>query len=554
MNFIFHIFAESNQNFATMNKQESKSLLELINRIQAVASKTYINQNTDQLVSQTLQLDQGELNDLGALCVDTGKFTGRSPKDKFIVYDSFTKDIVDWEDGNYSVTADTVDQLLGKMVQYIEHKEIWIRDAYACADPKYKLPIRIYNETPWANLFCKNLFLRPSKEELKDFEPEWTIVQIPSFKADPTKDNTRQKNFTLVDFTRKIILIGGTAYTGEMKKGIFSVLNLTLPILHGVLPMHCSANEGKQGDVALFFGLSGTGKTTLSTNPDRLLIGDDEHGWSDTSVFNFEGGCYAKCIDLSKEKEPEIYNSIKHGALLENIVFHPGTNQVNFSDKSRTENTRLAYPIEYIEKIKTPSVGDTPSHIFFLTCDAFGVLPPISRLTKEQAMYYFMSGYTAKVAGTEVGVTEPQSTFSACFGKAFLPLSPVRYADLLGKKLANNPNIHVWLVNTGWIGGPYGVGARISLKFTRQLIENALKGKLSDVGYDKTEIFDLMIPKTAKGIPSEILNPKNLWKDPKEYDLQAQKLASLFISNFKNYEKHADKEIISAGPSESILS
>lgn len=553
MNFKFHIFAKSNQNFGTMNKQESNSLLELINRIQTVTSKTYVNQNTDQLVSQTLQLGQGTLNDLGALCVDTGKFTGRSPKDKFIVYDAFTKDIVDWEDGNYSVTAKTVDQLLAKMVQYLEQKEIWIRDAYACADPKYKLSIRIYNETPWANLFCKNLFLRPSADELKNFEPEWTLVQVPSFKADPTQDNTRQENFTIVDFTRKIILIGGTAYTGEMKKGIFSVLNLTLPILHDVLPMHCSANEGKQGDVALFFGLSGTGKTTLSTDPDRLLIGDDEHGWSDSSIFNFEGGCYAKCIDLSKEKEPEIYNSIKHGAILENIAFHPGTNQVNFSDKTRTENTRLAYPIDHIEKIKTPSLGNTPNHIFFLTCDAFGVLPPISKLTKEQAMYYFMSGYTAKVAGTEIGIIEPQSTFSACFGKAFLPLSPVKYADLLGNKLAVNPDIHVWLVNTGWIGGPYGIGTRISLKYTRQLIENALKGRLADVAYDKTEIFNLMIPKTANHIPSEILNPKNLWKDPMAYNLQAQKLASLFIHNFKAYEKHANEAIISAGPKESIL-
>ncbi|NCX96532.1 MAG: phosphoenolpyruvate carboxykinase (ATP), partial [Chitinophagia bacterium] len=389
------------------------------------------NVSPEQLVEQTLALGQGVLNDTGALCVSTGKFTGRSPKDKFTVKDAITENTVDWGDVNIAMTPEAFDRLYDKVCAYLAGKEVWVRDSYACADPTYRLNIRVVNETPWANLFCNNLFLRPTDSEIDSQNHDWLILQAPGFEANPATDETRQGNFTIVNFTRRIILIGGSAYTGEMKKGIFGVLNFVLPHNHRVLSMHCSANEGKDGDVALFFGLSGTGKTTLSADPERALIGDDEHGWADGSVFNFEGGCYAKCIDLSKEKEPQIYDAIIGGTLLENIKFLPDTNTVNYADYSITENTRAAYPIHYISNAKEPSYGGQPKNIFFLTCDAFGILPPISKLTKAQAMYHFISGYTAKVAGTEMGVTEPQATFSACFGAAFMVWHPTKYAELL---------------------------------------------------------------------------------------------------------------------------
>jgi len=381
------------------------------------AAVAHWNTAPSELVKKTLELGQGVLNDAGALCVDTGKFTGRSPKDKFTVKDAITEHSVDWGDVNIPIAPEVFDALYNKVAAYLSGKELWVRDAYACADPAYRLNVLVVNETPWANLFCNDLFLRPTTQEIETQKHDWLILQAPGFHADPAVDGTRQANFTIVNFTRKVILIGGSAYTGEMKKGIFGVLNFVLPHDHKVLSMHCSANEGKNKDVALFFGLSGTGKTTLSADPDRALIGDDEHGWSDKSVFNFEGGCYAKCIDLSAEKEPQIYAAIKPGALLENTRFEPGTNKVNYADASVTENTRAAYPIDFIVNAKEPSYGGAPQNIFFLTCDAFGILPPISKLTKSQAMYHFISGYTAKVAGTEVGVTEPQTTFSACFGQ-----------------------------------------------------------------------------------------------------------------------------------------
>jgi phosphoenolpyruvate carboxykinase (ATP) len=353
------------------------------------------------------------------------------------------------------------------MLDYLGDKqEVWIRDAYACADPKFRLNIRVINENPWSNLFAYNMFLRPTEEELENFEPEWHIIQAPGFKADPAVDGTRQHNFAMVSFTHKTILIGGTGYTGEMKKGIFSVLNYILPHDKNVLSMHCSANMGKDKDVAVFFGLSGTGKTTLSADPNRKLIGDDEHGWTDTGIFNFEGGCYAKTIDLSEEKEPEIYNAIRPGALVENVQFFPGTKQIDFCNKYITENTRVSYPLDFISNALEPSMAGLPKNIFFLTCDAYGVLPPVSRLTPGQAMYQFISGYTAKVAGTEAGVTEPKSTFSACFGAPFLPLHPGKYAEMLGNKMRRH-QVNVWMVNTGWSGGPYGVGKRMKLGYTR---------------------------------------------------------------------------------------
>ncbi len=506
------------------------------------------NLSPEELSNKSIELGQGVLNDTGALCVNTGKYTGRSPKDKFTVIDDITRDTVDWGAINIPMEPEVFDKLYLKVTDYLKDKEVWVRDAYACADPKYRLNIRVINEEPWANLFCNDLFLRPTEEEIKTQTPDWHIIQVPSFLANPETDGTRQGNFTIVNFTKKVILIAGSAYTGEMKKGIFSVLNFLLPNNHDVLSMHCSANEGKDGDVALFFGLSGTGKTTLSADANRALIGDDEHGWADGSVFNFEGGCYAKCIDLSADKEPEIYNAIKPGALLENTRFFEDTNTVNFEDATITENTRVAYPIEHIENAKEPSFGGDPKNIFFLTCDAFGILPPISKLTKGQAMYHFLSGYTAKVAGTEVGITEPETTFSACFGRVFLPLHPTKYADLLGKKLEANPDVNVWLINTGWSGGAYGVGERMSLKHTRAMITAAMQGKLNDVEYDAHPVFGVLMPRTCPNVPEEILNPRNTWDNKENYDKKAVELADLFINNFAQYASEASKEILDAAP------
>jgi len=511
-------------------------------------SVAHWNLSSEALTQKTIELGQGVLNDSGALCVNTGKFTGRSPKDKFTVKDAITEKSVDWGDVNIPFSPEAFDKLYDKVCAYFSGKEVWVRDSYACADPEYRLNIRVINEIPWANLFCRDLFLRPTDAEIETQEPDWLILQAPGFLADPATDGTRQGNFTIVNFTRKVILIGGSAYTGEIKKGIFGVLNFLLPHNHKVLSMHCSANEGRDGDVALFFGLSGTGKTTLSADPERALIGDDEHGWADGSVFNFEGGCYAKCIDLSAEKEPQIFNAIRPGALLENITFIEGTNQVNYKDASITENTRAAYPIYHIENAKEPSYGKDPKNIFFLTCDAFGILPPISKLTKEQAMYHFISGYTAKVAGTEVGVTEPQTTFSACFGRVFLPLHPIRYAELLGKKLEEHPEVNVWLINTGWSGGVYGTGKRISLKYTRSIITAAMNGKLSGINYAPHPVFGILIPESCPEVPSEILDPRNTWSDKEAYDKKAQELAALFVKNFEKYASQANDEILSAAP------
>jgi phosphoenolpyruvate carboxykinase (ATP) len=509
------------------------------------------NLSPEELVNKTIELGQGELNDTGALCVSTGKFTGRSPKDKFTVKDAITENSADWGDVNIPMTPENFDALYNEVCKYMTGKEVWVRDAYACADPKYRLNIRVINEAPWANLFCNDLFLRPSADEIKTQNPDWVILQAPGYVATPGQFGTRadgKGNFTCVNFTRKIILIGGSAYTGEMKKGIFGVLNFILPHEHKVLSMHCSANEGENGDVALFFGLSGTGKTTLSADPHRALIGDDEHGWADGSVFNFEGGCYAKCIDLSEEKEPQIFRAIKPNALLENIKFHPGTKNVDYKDASITENTRAAYPIYHIENAKEPSYGGDPTNIFFLTCDAFGILPPISKLTKGQAMYHFISGYTAKVAGTEVGVTEPQTTFSACFGRVFLPLHPTKYAELLGKKLEQHKDVNVWLVNTGWSGGPYGVGSRMKLSYTRAMITAAIKGELAKVNFEAHPVFGILMPTSCPGVPAEVLLPRNTWNDKEAYDKKAKELAELFVKNFSKYASHANEEILAAAP------
>ncbi len=504
--------------------------------------------SAEELTQQSLKRREGVLNNTGALCINTGEFTGRSPKDKFTVKDSVTRNTVFWNNFNIPIDEKYFIQLKGKLTRFLNRQnEIWIRDCYACADEKYRLNIRAITEAPASNLFALNMFLRPHEDELENFTPDWHIIQAPSFKANPKKDGTRQQNFAVVSFTQKIILIGGTAYTGEIKKGIFSILNYVLPHDKKVLSMHCSANIGCDGDVAVFFGLSGTGKTTLSADPERKLIGDDEHGWTNKGVFNFEGGCYAKCIDLNEEKEPEIYHAIRPGALVENVTFFEGTNEIDFSSKKITENTRVSYPLDFISNAAEPSLGGHPKNIFFLTCDAYGVLPPISKLTPGQAMYQFLSGYTAKVAGTETGVTEPKVTFSTCFGAPFLPLHPVTYAEMLGKKMKEH-NVNVWMVNTGWIGGAYGVGNRIQLKYTRAMIRAALKGELNKVEYQQHPIFNMMMPCSCPGVPKEILNPKNTWTNKNAYDEQAKMLAGLFIDNFKEYEASVNKEILSAAP------
>ena len=500
-----------------------------------------------ELVEDTIINGQGVLTDTGAIAIETGEFTGRSPKDRFVVFDEKTENTVWWGDVNIKFSSEKFDSLYNRMKSYLTDKDVYVRDAYACADEAHRLNIRVVAEFPWSNMFCYNMFLRPTDAEIENFEAEWHIVCAPGFKADPAIDGTRQHNFAILNFTKKMILIGGTGYTGEMKKGIFSVLNYLLPHEKNVLSMHCSANIGKDGDTAIFFGLSGTGKTTLSSDPNRRLIGDDEHGWSDNTVFNFEGGCYAKTIDLSKEKEPQIYDAIKFGAILENIGFVESSSTPDYTDGSITENTRVSYPIHHIDNIVTPSIGSTPKNIFFLTADAFGVLPPISRLTKEQAMYHFMSGYTAKVAGTEMGITEPTTTFSACFGKAFLPLHPAKYAKLLGEKLEGT-DIKVWLINTGWTGGSYGVGSRMKLSYTRAMITAALEGKLNDVTYDTLPVFDLAIPTSCEGVPAEILNPRSTWADKNAYDETANNLAGRFVRNFEQFASETSADILAAAP------
>lgn len=511
-------------------------------------ANAYWNLSSAELTEETLRLKQGTLTNTKALAVDTGEFTGRSPKDKFIVLDNITKDTIWWSDVNFKFDSHKFDALYNKVASYLSGKTVYARDCFACADKNYRLAIRVVNEYPWSNLFVYNLFIRPTKEELASFNPEWTIINAPGFRANSREDGTRQHNFTILNLTRKVILIGGSGYTGEIKKSIFTLLNYILPHEKNVLSMHCSANVGKKGDTAVFFGLSGTGKTTLSADPDRGLIGDDEHGWSENTIFNFEGGCYAKCVNLTEEKEPQIFRAIKEGALLENVRFHAGTHKVNYEDISVTENTRVAYPLHFINNAVEPSVGGIPKNIFFLTCDAFGVLPPISKLTIPQAMYHFISGYTAKVAGTEMGITEPTLTFSACFGKAFLPLHPAKYAELLGKKLNKHSNINVWLVNTGWTGGAYGTGHRIKLSYTRALITAALNGELEKVKFEKLPVFNLNIPSSCPGVPDEILNPRNTWKDKDAYDAKANELAKAFVKNFEQYASGASGEILSAAP------
>ena len=485
----------------------------------------------EKLVQISLDMGMGKLSNNHVLSIDTGKFTGRSPKDRFIVDDIITHNNIDWGNINQPISQQNYQKLKKGLIEHLNDKNLFGRRCYACSQKDYKLNITLITEYPWSNLFGYNMFLRPNKEEHAAFSHEWTIICAPSFKVSkPEQYGLNQDNFAILNFNEKVIIIGGTGYTGEIKKGIFSALNYILPTQHKVLPMHCSANIGDKNDTALFFGLSGTGKTTLSADPKRKLIGDDEHGWSDNSIFNFEGGCYAKCINLSFENEPDIFSAIKKGALLENICFKDN-NEIDFSDCSKTENTRVSYPIFHINNIANPSLGPIPTNIFFLTADAFGVLPPISKLTKEQAMYHFMSGYTSKVAGTEEGIVEPEATFSACFGSPFMPLHPAVYANMLGHKIEEN-NVHVWLINTGWSGGPYGIGSRIKLKYTRAMISAVIHNKLDDLKYKEHNIFKLNMLTTCPDVPNKILDPINTWDNKSDYEKHAKKLANLFHENF----------------------
>jgi phosphoenolpyruvate carboxykinase (ATP) len=512
-----------------------------------ILSRPNVHRNLEAgpLVEHALRRGEARLASNGALVAETGKRTGRSPKDKFTVKDSRTTDKVLWGDVNQPFDPAKFDSLYRRALTYLKDKELFVQDLFAGADPRYRLPVRIVNELAWHNLFVRQLFVRPSQQELSSHRPEFTVIAVPNLAADPQRDGTKSDVLILTDFSRGLILVGGTHYAGEMKKSIFGVMNFLLPERE-VFPMHCSANVGSDGVTALFFGLSGTGKTTLSADPGRGLIGDDEHGWSSSGIFNFEGGCYAKCIRLSQQNEPQIWNALRFGSVLENVILDPDTRVPNYDDESITENTRAAYPVDFIDNAVIPGIGGHPKNVVFLTADAFGVLPPISRLTPEQAMYHFLSGYTAKVAGTEAGVgKEPQATFSTCFGAPFLPLRPKVYAEMLGSRLKAH-NAQCWLVNTGWTGGQFGVGKRMSLPHTRAMVRAAVDGRLKSAQFETEPAFGLSIPKSCPDVPAELLNPRNSWKDKAAYDRMASDLAERFAKNFERFE--VPEAVRAAGP------
>lgn len=521
--------------------KQTASLKELL-----ASKQVQDNLSVPELVEKILSRKEGTLSASGAIRATTGEYTGRSPKDRFIVQDDVSEDLVDWGKVNKPFNKDSFEILYEKVLTYLKEKdELFSFKGFAGADEKYRLPVQVINEHAWHNLFSHQMLIRPTENELKNHQAEFTIIAAPTFKADPEVDDTNSEAFVLISFEKRIVLIGGTEYAGEIKKSVFSIMNYLLP-QQDVLSMHCSANVGQEGDVALFFGLSGTGKTTLSADPYRRLIGDDEHGWSPNGVFNIEGGCYAKCINLTEEKEPQIYSAIRFGSVLENVILDDETRIPDYDDVSLTENTRAAYPLENIDNIVTPSVAGHPNAIIFLTADASGTLPPISKLSKEQAMYHFLSGYTSKLAGTERGVTEPQPTFSTCFGAPFLPLDPAVYAEMLGDKI-NQYNSNVFLVNTGWTGGMYGVGERMELAYTRAMIHAALEGELNAIETIEDEVFGLSIPIHVPGVPDEVLVPRNTWEDKDAYDVAAQDLATEFHKNFENFTEVSDA-IKQAGP------
>ncbi len=509
----------------------------------------YRNLTPSQLYEHALRRREGIVTagGRGPFCAVTSPHTGRSPNDKFLVQEPDSTSQIWWGKVNQPITPEKFDRLQADVEAHLSGQELFVRDVYAGADPAFRLPIRFMTPNAWHALFVYNMFLRPADGELARFAPGFEVLHAPEFHADPRVHGTKSGTFIIVSFAQRTILIGGTRYAGELKKSIFSVLNYLLP-LKGVLSMHCSANVGKQGDCALFFGLSGTGKTTLSADPERRLIGDDEHGWSDEGIFNFEGGCYAKVIRLSREGEPEIYATTEmFGTVLENVDVNPETGAMDLDSQRITENTRASYPIHYIPNHVPEGMAGHPAHVVFLTCDAFGVMPPIAKLTPEQAMYHFLSGYTAKVAGTERGVTEPKDTFSACFGAPFLPLPPSVYAKMLGERIARH-DVQCWLVNTGWTGGPYGVGHRMDLKSTRAMIRAALAGKLDTAPTRREPVFGLAVPKLVPGVPDALLDPRATWKDPAAYDTQAKKLTTLFRKNFEQFAELVPASVREAGP------
>jgi phosphoenolpyruvate carboxykinase (ATP) len=504
------------------------------------------NLNPSQLYEQAILNNEAILTDKMALRVLTGSYTGRSPEDRFIVEEPTSNKKIDWNTINRPVSQQVFDNLHNKVADYLDGKKLYVKDLYCGADPNYRLNVRVVSEVAYHALFAHNMFINPPDKELIDHKPGFTVLAAPNFKADPDVDGTRTSTFILCNLEKNIILIGGTLYSGEVKKGIFAVMNYLLP-QKKIMPMHCSANMDQEGRTAVYFGLSGTGKTTLSADSDKVLIGDDEHGWSDDGIFNFEGGCYAKTINLTPESEPEIYQTTQMpGTILENVVLDKNRTP-DFDDDSLTQNTRCAYPISYIPNASETGIGGHPENVIFLTADAFGVLPPISKLTPEQAMYHFISGYTAKVAGTERGVDEPQATFSACFGSPFMPLHPTVYAELLAEKIREH-NSNVWLVNTGWTGGMYGTGKRMDLPHTRRMLSEAIAGNLNDIGYFTEPVFGLQIPERINGVPSEILRPRNTWSDKEAYDRKASRLAGMFRENFERFSQNASKELMEAGP------
>ena len=509
----------------------------------------YKNLSPAMLVEHTIKRDEAQLTNTGALSVLTGKYTGRSPKDKYIVDAGNAHNNVFWGQVNVPISEDKFNIIKNEMINYLENKEIYVFDGFAGADIKIRRKFRIINELPAQNLFIHQLLIRPTEEELNNFnEPDWNILVVPSYKCDYKKLELNSEAAIIINYDKHEAIICGSAYSGEIKKTVFSIMNYVLPIDNNILPMHCSANMDINGsDTAVFFGLSGTGKTTLSADSNRKLIGDDEHGWSDDGIFNIEGGCYAKCINLKQENEPEIYNAIRFGSILENVVVDKLTRIPNYDDDSLTENTRVGYPIEFISNSQIPGKGGIPKVVIFLTADAFGVLPPISKLNKEAAMYHFVTGFTSKLAGTERGITEPQPTFSTLFGEPFMPLNPQKYAEMLGERL-DKYNTKVYLINTGWSGGPYGVGARIKLSYTRAMVTAALNGELDLCEYNHNDLFNVDIPKQIKNVPSELLNPRDTWKDKNEYDKQATKLAKMFQDNFEKKYPYMIDSIKLAGP------
>ncbi len=508
-------------------------------------SKIHRNLSVEKLLEAATQKNEGMITSTGSLSVKTGKYTGRSPDDRFIVFDDLTHDKVHWAKVNKQIPTETFEKLSQKMKKFVDGKELYIFDGFVGADPENRLPIRVINDHAWQSLFVHQLLIRPSATELESHEPEFTIICINDFEAIPEVDGTSSNAFILINLSKKLVLIGTTNYAGEIKKAIFSVMNFILPS-KGVFPMHCSANIGKDGDTSLFFGLSGTGKTSLSADPQRMLIGDDEHGWSDKGIFNFEGGCYAKCINLKEKHEPQIWNAVKNGAVLENVVINKESLKPDFDDGSLTENTRAAYPLDYIPGAVIPSVGGNPKVIVFLTADAMGVLPPLAKLSKNAAMFHFMSGYTSKLAGTEIGVKEPKAVFSKCFGAPFMPRPASVYAEMLGEKISKH-NTSVYLINTGWSSGPYGVGERIKIEYSRAMVTAALTGSLDIVKFSHNDIFNLDVPTECPNVPSEVLEPRNMWIDKDAYDLSAKKLAQMFVDNFKKFE-NVSNEIRLAGP------